>query len=644
MGSPRWARSFGQPWSSAGSLWGWVVSRIQPGRTMRFFDQDEEMLVLTHSDELNRTYGEESRFPFDHIANKNTSSPSLTEQDTPAMRERPAPDLPGSSSTSWPGDGPSFKETRATVISTGPRTITITSTVSSADSLWLRNTSSYGKGERSSEMEEDTTGSNSEEKLRFKGKRSRSSRMEASSKGDNQEQRLSEDGEERREGASTHREEERAGLSLADSLLSPNAGTTGLNPAPTITAWEAGWNVTNAIQGIFVLGLPFALVRSGYVGLVVLVLSAWVCNHTGSILVACLYEEEQSQGGSGSGSKVRVRHSYQDIVEACCKGLWPHWPGLGGWMVNVAQVVELLMTCTLYLVVSTSLLSDSLSGMTVPRSVCSLVSLVFLLPCLLLTDLRPVSTLSLLCSLTHILISLMVMLYCLSRASRWSWSCLSLSVDPEDFLVSVGVIIFSYTSQIFLPPLEGSMEDRGQFDAMLGWTHAAACVMKTMFSLLAVLTWGAETSEVITENLPSDLRPLVNLCLLAKALLSYPLPFYSAAEILQTCLLKDSAVSLGSKPGGGGVSRPALLVRGALLMTSSLLALLVPRFSLLMGLTGSVTGSAMTLILPCLFHLRLRWGRLTARARLIDAGILSLGVVCSVSGVICSVKRLVQGL
>ncbi|XP_062267999.1 vesicular inhibitory amino acid transporter-like [Platichthys flesus] len=630
MGSPRWARSFGQPWSSAGSLWGWVVSRIHLFLMCRFFDQDEEMLVLTHSDELNRTYGEESQVPFDHITNKNTSRPSLTEQDTPAT-----------SSTSWPGDGPSFKETRATVISTGPRTITITSTVSSADSLWLRNTSSHGKGERSSEMEEDAKGSNSEEKLRFKEKRSRSSRMDASFKGDNQELRLSEDGEEGREGASTHREEERAGMSLADSLQSSNAGPTGLNPAPTITSWEAGWNVTNAIQGIFVLGLPFALVRSGYVGLVVLVLSAWVCNHTGSILVACLYEEEQSQGGSGSGSKVRVRHSYQDIVEACCKGLWPHWPGLGGWMVNVAQVVELLMTCTLYLVVSSSLLSDSLSGMTVPRSVCSLVSLVFLLPCLLLTDLRPVSTLSLLCSLAHILISLMVMLYCLSRASRWSWSCLSLSVDPEDFLVSVGVIIFSYTSQIFLPPLEGSMADRGQFDAMLGWTHAAACIMKTMFSVLAVLTWGSETSEVITENLPSDLRPLVNLCLLAKALLSYPLPFYSAAEILQSCLLKGA---LGSRPGGGGVSRPALLVRGALLMTSSLLALLVPRFSLLMGLTGSVTGAAMTLILPCLFHLRLRWGRLTARARLIDAGILSLGVVCSVSGVICSVKRLVQGL
>uniref|UniRef100_A0A3Q1HBD0 Vesicular inhibitory amino acid transporter n=1 Tax=Acanthochromis polyacanthus TaxID=80966 RepID=A0A3Q1HBD0_9TELE len=336
----------------------------------------------------------------------------------------------------------------------------------------------------------------------------------------------------------------------------------------------------NNRRGIFVLGLPFALVQSGYVGLVLLVLSAWICNHTGRTLV----------------------------------------------------VIELLMTCTLYLLVSTSLLSDSLSALAVPRSVCSLVSLVFLLPCLLLTDLRPVSTLSLLCSLAHILISLLVMLYCLSRASSWSWSSLSLSVDPENFIVSVGVIIFSYTSQIFLPPLEGSMEDRGQFNSMLGWTHGAACIMKTMFSLLAVLTWGTETSEVITDNLPSDLRPLVNLCLLAKALLSYPLPFYSAAEILQTC------------HGGRGVSRPALVVRGALLITSYLLALLVPRFSLLMGLTGSVTGAAMTLILPCLFHLRLQWGCLTVKDRLIDVGILGLGVICSVSGVICSIKRLVETL
>ncbi|XP_077950010.1 vesicular inhibitory amino acid transporter-like [Gasterosteus aculeatus] len=575
MGSLRWARGSGRPWRSAGSLWGWAASRLPQHLdwASRLFAGDEEMQILTHSDELNRSYGENTDDP-----RRERTSPGRTEQDNPSVPESTCTFLQGT---------PVFKETRATV--------TVTSAVSSQ--------SARGRG--------------SSEKHGLPEDRERN-----------------EGGEEGVEGTSHF-------CSSPDEVCpaqSPNAGVRGGDPTLTITTWEAGWNVTNAIQGIFVLGLPFALLRSGYVGLVLLVLSAWFCNHTGRILVACLYEEEQS----GSVSMVRVRHSYQDIVEAGCKGLWPNLPALGGWLVNVAQVIELLMTCTLYLVVSTSLLSDSLSGMAVPRSVCSLVSLVFLLPCLLLTDLRPVSTLSLLCSLAHILISLLVMLHCLSRASSWSWSTLPLSVDPEDFIVSVGVIIFSYTSQIFLPPLEGSMKDRGQFNCMLGWTHGAACIMKTLFSLLAVLTWGAETSEVITDNLPSDLRPLINLILLAKALLSYPLPFYSAAEILQSCLLAD--VSSHSKPRGRGVSRLAVLLRLALLMTSYLLALIVPRFSLLMGLTGSVTGAAMTLILPCLFHLRLQWGRLTVEERLIDLCILSLGVICSVSGVICSVKRLVGGM
>ncbi|XP_068433642.1 vesicular inhibitory amino acid transporter-like [Clinocottus analis] len=644
------SRSSAQPWSAAGSLWGWAASRLHLDWTSRLFQEDEEMLILTHSDELNRTYGEDSRLPSDNISNQNNTSSDDTRRNRTSFRsndqsEQDNPSVPESTSIALQ-ESPAFKETKATVFSTRPRTITITSTVSTADSFWLRNTNGYGKGGRSSEMDADEMGSNSEENQSV----NQSQRINIGScrtfRGNVQKQRLSEDGEEKKEGEETVEgtsqfcislDEERRmrRISLANPVQSPNTGHRGL----TITAWEAGWNVTNAIQGIFVLGLPFALVQSGYVGLVLLVLSAWFCNHTGRILVACLYEEVQS---GGSVSMVRVRHSYQDIVEAGCRGLWPNWPALGGWMINVAQVIELLMTCTLYLVVSTSLLADCLSGMAVPRSVCSLVSLVFLLPCLLLTDLRPVSTLSLLCSLAHIVISLLVMVYCLSRASSWSWSSLSLSVDPEDFLVSVGVIIFSYTSQIFLPPLEGSMEDRGQFNAMLGWTHGAACVMKTLFSLLAVLTWGPETSEVITDNLPSDLRPLVNLSLLAKALLSYPLPFYSAAEILQSCLLGD--VSSHSKHAGRGLSRTALLVRTALLMTSYLLALLVPRFSLLMGLTGSVTGAAMTLILPCLFHLRLQWGRLSVEDRLIDVCILSLGVICSVSGVICSVKRLVGGL
>lgn len=113
---------------------------------------------------------------------------------------------------------------------------------------------------------------------------------------------------------------------------------------------------------------------------------------------------------------------------------------------GVLQVIELLMTCTLYLVVSTSLLSDSLSGTALPRLMCSLLSLMFLLPCLLLTDLRPVSTLSLLCSLAHVLIrwwqhtatmkrAIMVLVKCACAAS-WSIPAAVRTPTPEPSLQS----------------------------------------------------------------------------------------------------------------------------------------------------------------------------------------------------------------
>ena len=57
-------------------------------------------------------------------------------------------------------------------------------------------------------------------------------------------------------------------------------------------------------------------------------------------------------------------------------------------------------------------------------------------------------------------------------------------VDMWTFPISFGIVIFSYTSQIFLPTLEGNLVDRSQFKTMLHWTHIAAAVFKALFSYI----------------------------------------------------------------------------------------------------------------------------------------------------------------
>ncbi|XP_067884665.1 vesicular inhibitory amino acid transporter [Heterodontus francisci] len=401
---------------------------------------------------------------------------------------------------------------------------------------------------------------------------------------------------------------------------------TGPRHTPHITTWEAGWNVTNAIQGIFVLGLPYAVLHSGYTGLFLIMLAAVICCYTGKILIACLYEENEE------GQHVRVRTSYEDIANACCKQLFPK---LGGKIVNFAQVVELIMTCILYLVVSGNLMFHSFPHMQMSEETWFVIAVVMLVPCLFIQNLRLVSKLSLLCSVVHLVVTFIVITYCLTQVPKWSWKKVRFSVDFEKFLVSVGVIIFSYTSQIFLPTLEGSMKNRGNFVCMLTWTHLSACIFKIVFVLVTFLTWGNEMKEVITDNLPITLRMLVNVCLVAKALLSYPLPFYAAAEVLQSSILNQSSVDVKAPVW-------ALVLRGCLLILTLVMAIFMPHFALLMGLTGSVTGAVMTFLLPSLFHLRLLWYKLGNLERFLDISIIFLGSLCGLSGIFCSVRGLVD--
>lgn len=62
----------------------------------------------------------------------------------------------------------------------------------------------------------------------------------------------------------------------------------------------------------------------------------------------CLYEPDPA-----TGEPLRVRESYVAIAKVC------FGPKKGARMVNIAQIIELLMTCILYVVVCGDLMAGS---------------------------------------------------------------------------------------------------------------------------------------------------------------------------------------------------------------------------------------------------------------------------------------------
>ncbi|KAG5279460.1 hypothetical protein AALO_G00078020 [Alosa alosa] len=420
---------------------------------------------------------------------------------------------------------------------------------------------------------------------------------------------------------------------LHRASIKSGGGCEVVEDKPKITAWEAGWNVTNAIQGMFVLGLPYAILHGGYLGLFLIIFAAVVCCYTGKILIACLYEENED------GELVRVRDTYVDIANACCA---PRFPTLGGHVVNVAQIIELVMTCILYVVVSGNLMANSFPGLPMSQKAWAVLATVALLPCAFLKDLKSVSKFSLLCTLAHFVINIVVIAYCLSRAHDWAWEKVKFYIDVKKFPISIGIIVFSYTSQIFLPSLEGNMQKPSEFHCMMDWTHIAACVLKGLFALVAYLTWADDTKEVITDNLPGGIRAVVNIFLVSKALLSYPLPFFAAVEVFEKSFFQGGGIFPDCYGPGRKLKSWGLGLRIVLVVFTLLMAIFVPHFALLMGLTGSLTGAGLCFLLPSLFHLKLQWRKLLWHHVFFDVAIFIVGGICSVSGFIHSIEGLIE--
>lgn len=171
-------------------------------------------MILTHSDELDRLDSDDPRLPLDPPP---TSSDEVTGTG-PTMDEQT------SGASRW--DNLAFKETRATIDSSGTGSVTITTAVATADSPWFDKSQSFGRGRRSSQKEK------------------RKSSQPAGQLGANmQELEILESDIEK-----TRRDEGRQEIIPLNPIDNSSSITERPSRVATISTWEAAWNVTNAIQ------------------------------------------------------------------------------------------------------------------------------------------------------------------------------------------------------------------------------------------------------------------------------------------------------------------------------------------------------------------------------------------------------------
>ncbi|KAM3724143.1 Vesicular GABA transporter [Dirofilaria immitis] len=370
----------------------------------------------------------------------------------------------------------------------------------------------------------------------------------------------------------------------------------GYTAGQPITALQAAWNVTNAIQGMFIVGLPIAVKVGGWWTVGAIIGVAYLCYWTGILLIDCLYE---------NGTK--VRSTYQAVAEA-------YRPGMGRYVL-CAQLTELLSTCIIYIVIAGDLLQNCIPS--IDKSALMMLVTTALLGCAFLDSIRVVSNL------------------------------IPFTFDIRTMPTVIGVVVFGYTSHIFLPSLEASMEDPSKFKWMLRWSHIIAAIFKALFGLLGFLTFGEFTQKEISSSLPNQtFKVIVNLVLVVKALFSYPLPYFAAVHLLKDNLFTGTPKTLFTSCYGVGHSLRewALCLRIILVLMTLMMAMSVPYLIELMGLVGNITGTMLSFIWPAMFHLKLKGACVKECDRKFDKFIIGAGICLMTIGLYFSALELIQAI
>ena len=125
------------------------------------------------------------------------------------------------------------------------------------------------------------------------------------------------------------------------------------------------------------------------------------------------------------------------------------------------------MICVLYIVVVGDLFTKAVENEEgvayVSHTLVCIIATLILFPCVFLRDLKEVSRFSMGCSVAQFFVMGLIIFYCFLKIRTWQWEEVRFNYSAQEFPVSIGVIVFSYTSQLFLPSLEGDMEKRSQF-------------------------------------------------------------------------------------------------------------------------------------------------------------------------------------
>ncbi|KAJ4832961.1 Amino acid transporter avt1i [Turnera subulata] len=361
---------------------------------------------------------------------------------------------------------------------------------------------------------------------------------------------------------------------LESNYRHPSSGTT--------SSFKTIFHGLNALSGVGILSIPYALATGGWLSLILLFLTAAAAFYSGLLIKKCMDVDSNIT-------------TYPDIGERA-------FGNKGRILISVFMYVELYLVATGFLILEGDNLQNLFPDMGFEaaglkldsRQTFVLIVALVILPTVLLDNLSILSYIS----ASGVLASAIILasIFCAGAFDGIGFHEKGIPLNLHGLPTAVSLYAFCYCAHPVFPTLYTSIKNKNQFSNVLLICFVLCTFTYASMAVLGYLMFGSEVQSQITLNLPTNK-------------LSSRVAIYTTLvnPISKYALMVTPIVNAAKNwlPGGYNKRSSSVFIGTSLVISTVIVALVVPFFGSLMSLVGAFLSLSASIVLPCLCYLKI---------------------------------------
>ncbi|KAK3128790.1 hypothetical protein QOZ80_6BG0466400 [Eleusine coracana subsp. coracana] len=381
------------------------------------------------------------------------------------------------------------------------------------------------------------------------------------------------------------------------------------------------FNGVNVLSGVGILSIPYALSQGGWLSLVIFITIAFICFYTGILLQRCI----------DSSPLVKT---YPDIGELA-------FGRKGRIIVATFLYLELYLVAIDFLILEGDNLEKLFPNVNFHVARLKIGSkqgfvLIFSLLVLPTTWLRSLNKLAYvgICGVLASVI-LIASVFGIGAFDGVGFHEKGVLLKLSGIPTAMSLYAFCFSGHAVFPMIYTSMRNRKTFPTVLLICFMICTLGYGLMGVIGYLMYGESLRSQVTLNLPS--KNIGSSVAIYTTLIN---PFTKFA-----LLITPVAEAIEDSLHVGKNRIFSVFIRTALVVSTTMVALVVPFFAYVVALTGSFLSSTVTMLLPCVCYLKITSSRTSRKLGLelvVCSGIIMIGLGIIVIGTYSSLQQIIH--